>query len=139
MTVLHHAQKAGVNPKMAAQDAYARKQYSRKHFSPAHRNAYLGALALGYAVRAVAPRRDREAASGTPFRVAGSAFRIARARGASVRITSEGRRCVESGSVVRWLKRAIRPLDSESPRRRDRRCLQGRGAAKASTFVRAMR
>ena len=64
MTVLHHAQKAGVNPKMASQDAYARKQYSRKHFSPAHRGAYLGALALGYGVRAVAPRRDREVASG---------------------------------------------------------------------------
>jgi N-acetylglucosaminyl-diphospho-decaprenol L-rhamnosyltransferase len=64
MTVLHHAQKAGVNPKMAAQDAYARKQYSRKHFSPAHRGAYLSALALGYAARAVAPRLDREAAPG---------------------------------------------------------------------------
>jgi GT2 family glycosyltransferase len=64
MTVLHHAQKAGVNPKMASQDAYARKQYSRKHFSPAHRSAYLGALALGYGVRAVARRRDREVAAG---------------------------------------------------------------------------
>ena len=64
MTVLHHAQKAGVSPKMAAQDAYSRKQYSRKHFSPAHRHAYLGALALGYGVRAVAPRRDREVAAG---------------------------------------------------------------------------
>jgi N-acetylglucosaminyl-diphospho-decaprenol L-rhamnosyltransferase len=64
MTVLHHAQKAGVNPKMASQDAYARKQYSRKHFSPAHRSAYLGALALGYGVRAVAPRRNREVAAG---------------------------------------------------------------------------
>ena len=64
MIVLHHADKAGVNPRMASQDAFARKQYSRKHFSPAHRSAYLGALALGYAVRIVAPRRDREAASG---------------------------------------------------------------------------
>jgi N-acetylglucosaminyl-diphospho-decaprenol L-rhamnosyltransferase len=64
MTVLHHADKAGFNPKMAAQDAFARKQYSRKHFSPAHRSAYLGALALGYAIRAVAPARDREVASG---------------------------------------------------------------------------
>jgi len=64
MTVLHHAQKAGVSPKMAAQDAYSRKQYSRKHFSPAHRSVYLGALALGYGVRAVAPGRDREVAAG---------------------------------------------------------------------------
>ena len=64
LTILHHANKAGFNPKMAAQDAFARKLYSRKHFSPVHRSAYLSALALGYAVRAVAPRRDREAASG---------------------------------------------------------------------------
>jgi hypothetical protein len=62
VTILHHANKAGFNPKMAAQDAFARKLYSRKHFSRVHRSAYLSALALGYAVRAVAPRRDREAA-----------------------------------------------------------------------------
>jgi hypothetical protein len=49
---------------MAAQDAFAKKQYSRKHFSPGHRGAYLGALALGYAIRAVALRRDREVESG---------------------------------------------------------------------------
>jgi hypothetical protein len=64
MTVLHHADKAGFNPRMAAQDAFAKKQYSRKHFSPGHRGAYLGALALGYAIRAVALRRDREVESG---------------------------------------------------------------------------
>jgi GT2 family glycosyltransferase len=64
MTILHHANKAGFNPKMAAQDAYARKQYSRKHFSPGHRAAYVGALALGYAVRAVAPGKDGAATSG---------------------------------------------------------------------------
>ena len=64
MIVLHHADKAGVNPRMASQDAFARKQYSRKHLSPAHRSAYLGALALGYAVRIIAPGRDREATSG---------------------------------------------------------------------------
>jgi GT2 family glycosyltransferase len=64
MTVLHHAEKAGINPKMAAQDAFGRRQYSRKHFSPVHRTAYLGALALGYAVRGIAPRRGREYAAG---------------------------------------------------------------------------
>jgi GT2 family glycosyltransferase len=64
MTVLHHADKAGFNPRMAAQDAFAKKQYSRKHFAPGHRGAYLGALALGYAIRSVALRRDREVASG---------------------------------------------------------------------------
>lgn len=62
MTVLHHAQKAGASPKLAAQDAFSRKQYSRKHFSPGHRAAYSATLALGYAIRAVAPGRDRESA-----------------------------------------------------------------------------
>jgi N-acetylglucosaminyl-diphospho-decaprenol L-rhamnosyltransferase len=64
MTILHHAEKAGVNPRMAAQDAYARKLYSDKHFSPAHRVAYVGALAVGYGIRALAPRRDRQIAAG---------------------------------------------------------------------------
>jgi GT2 family glycosyltransferase len=63
-TILHHANKGGFSPRMAAQDAFARKLYSRKHFSPAHRGAYLGALALGYAVRAVAPRGNQKVASG---------------------------------------------------------------------------
>jgi GT2 family glycosyltransferase len=64
MTILHHAEKAGINPRMAAQDAFARKLYSDKHFSPAHRVAYVGALALGYTIRALAPRQDRELAAG---------------------------------------------------------------------------
>jgi GT2 family glycosyltransferase len=59
MTVLHHASKAGANAKLASQDAFARKLYGRKHFSPLHRISYLGALGLGYALRAVAPGRDR--------------------------------------------------------------------------------
>jgi N-acetylglucosaminyl-diphospho-decaprenol L-rhamnosyltransferase len=58
LTVLHHATKAGANPRLAAQDAFARRIYGRKHFSPVHRGAYFGALALGYAVRSVAPGRD---------------------------------------------------------------------------------
>ena len=35
MTIVHHAGKGGRDPRMAAQDAYARRQYARKHFSPA--------------------------------------------------------------------------------------------------------
>jgi N-acetylglucosaminyl-diphospho-decaprenol L-rhamnosyltransferase len=65
MTIVHHAEKAGVSPRMASQDAFARKLYSDKHFSPAHRVVYVGALALGYGIRAVAPRRhDRDLATG---------------------------------------------------------------------------
>jgi GT2 family glycosyltransferase len=57
MTIVHHAGKAGVRPKLWAQDAYSRKRHARKHFSPGHRAAYAAALALGYAARAVAPAR----------------------------------------------------------------------------------
>ncbi len=59
MTILHHAGKAGANPALAAQDAFARLQYARKHFSALHRAAYAGALGFGYALRAVAPGRAR--------------------------------------------------------------------------------
>jgi N-acetylglucosaminyl-diphospho-decaprenol L-rhamnosyltransferase len=59
MTILHHAVKAGANPRLAAQAALARKLYGRKHFSPAHSAVYVGALALTYAIRAVSPGGDR--------------------------------------------------------------------------------
>ncbi len=52
MTIVHHAGKGGVRPKMVAQDAYARKQYAHKHFGPATRAAYLSACALRHVVRA---------------------------------------------------------------------------------------
>ena len=41
MTIVHHAGKGGVRPRMVAQDAYTRKQYAEKHFGPVHRRAYL--------------------------------------------------------------------------------------------------
>jgi N-acetylglucosaminyl-diphospho-decaprenol L-rhamnosyltransferase len=63
MTIVHHAQKAGASPKLAAQDALTRRQYSKKHFSPAHRALYLAALAFGYGLRSVGPRRERRSAS----------------------------------------------------------------------------
>jgi N-acetylglucosaminyl-diphospho-decaprenol L-rhamnosyltransferase len=55
MTILHHAGKAGVNPRLAAQDAFARMQYARKHFSALHRIAYAAALGVGYCLRLAAP------------------------------------------------------------------------------------
>jgi GT2 family glycosyltransferase len=71
MTILHHAEKAGANPKLAAQDAFSRRLYSRKHFSPVHRWLYLAALLLGYVIRGLAPGRD--AAQAGPRRVAARA------------------------------------------------------------------
>ena len=62
MTIVHHAGKGGVRPKMWAQDAYTRMQHARKHFSPVHRAAYGAALALGYGARAIAPVRDESRA-----------------------------------------------------------------------------
>ena len=55
MTIVHHAGKAGIRPRMAAQDAFTRMQLARKHFSPVHRLTYESALALGYLIRALVP------------------------------------------------------------------------------------
>jgi GT2 family glycosyltransferase len=56
MTIIHHADKAGIRPKMAAQDTLTRMQYARKHFSPLHRSAYRAAIGLRYALRYAAAR-----------------------------------------------------------------------------------
>jgi GT2 family glycosyltransferase len=55
MTILHHADKAGINPKMEAQNVFTRLQYARKHFSRSHRAVYFGALSCRYLVRAALP------------------------------------------------------------------------------------
>jgi N-acetylglucosaminyl-diphospho-decaprenol L-rhamnosyltransferase len=51
MTILHHARKAGINPRIEAQDAFARRQYAQKHFTRLHRAAYLSAIASRYLLR----------------------------------------------------------------------------------------
>src|SRR5262249_29334217 len=53
MTISHHWGKEGWNPRLVAQDAYARRQYLEKHFSQPRRSAALSAFALGHMVRAV--------------------------------------------------------------------------------------
>ena len=68
MTIIHHAGKGGVRPKMVAQDAFSRLQYARKHFSRPYRWAYMSAVALGHVVRGIAPhggeqRGDRREAA----------------------------------------------------------------------------
>lgn len=65
MTILHHADKAGPSPRMAAQDAYARLQYAHKHLTPVHRVAYRAALALRWLLRLPGrgPRRSAARAS----------------------------------------------------------------------------
>jgi GT2 family glycosyltransferase len=65
MTILHYADKAGPNPRMAAQDAYARLQYAHKHLTRAHRAAYRAALVLRWLLRLPGrgPRREAARAS----------------------------------------------------------------------------
>ncbi|HEV7750738.1 MAG TPA: glycosyltransferase family 2 protein [Baekduia sp.] len=58
MTIVHHAGKAGVTPKLVAQDAYTRRQYARKHFTGPQRTLYLSALGTGHVLRALAPAGD---------------------------------------------------------------------------------
>lgn len=63
MTILHHAGKGGKNPRMEAQNAVAMTHFARKHYSPVRRVSFLGALALGYGIRAALPTRTEEGRS----------------------------------------------------------------------------
>lgn len=73
MTILHHAGKGGINPKLEAQAAFARLQYVEKHFpSRLNRSVYRGALTLRYGLRAMRRGRDgsrHRAAARAAFRV----------------------------------------------------------------------
>jgi N-acetylglucosaminyl-diphospho-decaprenol L-rhamnosyltransferase len=62
LTIVHHAGKGGVRPKLVAQDAFTRRQYAQKHFSSPRRAAYLAAVGARHALRAVAPRSGHEGA-----------------------------------------------------------------------------
>jgi len=55
MTIVHHAGKGGLRPKMIAQDVFTRRQYADKHLVPPHRAAYLAAIGARHVVRATAP------------------------------------------------------------------------------------
>jgi GT2 family glycosyltransferase len=63
MSIVHHACKGGIRPRMAAQDIYARSQYGRKHFAPPHRFAYLGAVAIRHLIRALGGGPDATVAA----------------------------------------------------------------------------
>jgi N-acetylglucosaminyl-diphospho-decaprenol L-rhamnosyltransferase len=67
MTIVHHAGKDGIQPKMMAQDAYARKQYAHKHFDPVSRRLYLAAYGLRHLIRyaraSTSGKSDKDAAA----------------------------------------------------------------------------
>jgi GT2 family glycosyltransferase len=58
LTILHHANKAGWNPRLDAQAAYAKRQYFEKHLPPLHRLSAIAALLLGYTLRSTLGRGD---------------------------------------------------------------------------------
>jgi N-acetylglucosaminyl-diphospho-decaprenol L-rhamnosyltransferase len=60
MTIVHHAGKGGVRPRMEAQEVYARKQYARKYFSAPYRFPYFAAIALKQLVRFAAACMGRD-------------------------------------------------------------------------------
>ena len=68
VTILHHAGKAGWNPRFVAQDAYARRQYMQKHFAPVHRALALSAFALGHGIRAALGSPERRLSSRAALR-----------------------------------------------------------------------
>jgi N-acetylglucosaminyl-diphospho-decaprenol L-rhamnosyltransferase len=61
MTIVHHAVKGGVRPRMVAQDAYTRKQYARKHLTATQRRLYLGAVGVRHLIRLGASGADADA------------------------------------------------------------------------------
>jgi len=77
MTILHHFNKIGVSQRMLAQDAFARRQYLEKHFTPGKRAACLSALYLRHILRALPVGRDREHATARS-RAAREALRVLR-------------------------------------------------------------
>ena len=107
MTIVHHAGKGGLRPKMIAQDVFTRRQYAAKHF-------------VG-AARAAVPRRRRRPARDARRRARGRS-RSAAARGGA------GWRCARSPAARR--RRSARrrrprsaaraPASRSAPRRRRR-------------------
>lgn len=53
MTIIHHAGKAGIVPRMVAQEAFSRRQCARKHFSRPYATLYIAACMLGHLLRAI--------------------------------------------------------------------------------------
>lgn len=69
LTILHHAGKGGVDARLAAQDAFSRVQYARKHSSPSRTVALRAALGLGYLVRWALGSGAQRRAQRAAFRV----------------------------------------------------------------------
>jgi GT2 family glycosyltransferase len=75
MTILHHADTMGINPRMKAQSVFSRMQYAQKHFSFAHRSLYCVALGIRYTLRAL-PRPGGDAHSKARRQASRAAVRV---------------------------------------------------------------
>ena len=95
LTIMHHTGKAGWNPKLEAQGAYAKRLYMRKHFSPPHRLAAtrgsrarlrpaLRCMALGTCAERMCARSPRYSSRSSPASVRGATARRASSRIARV-------------------------------------------------------
>jgi GT2 family glycosyltransferase len=75
MRIFHAAGSSGFKPRFIAQEAFARRQYMQKHFTPLRRRAGIAAYGLGHVVRATiggsnrALVREQRAASRAALRV----------------------------------------------------------------------
>ena len=58
MTIIHHAEKGGIRPKMIAQGVYARRQWAEKHLPPLQRGLFLAAIGARHAIRAAPIKKD---------------------------------------------------------------------------------
>ncbi len=59
LTIVHHAGKGGLQPRLVAQEAHARKQYAEKNFHPVRCRLYVAALILRHLLSAGLARVDR--------------------------------------------------------------------------------
>jgi N-acetylglucosaminyl-diphospho-decaprenol L-rhamnosyltransferase len=62
MTITHHALKGGMQPRMIAQEALARRQYAQKYFAKPHQALYLAAIGARHLIRAALAGNGTEAA-----------------------------------------------------------------------------
>jgi N-acetylglucosaminyl-diphospho-decaprenol L-rhamnosyltransferase len=63
MTIVHHGGNEGADMRLASQQAYSRRLFMAKHFSPARRATGLSAMALGFVLRSIIGGRDRSSAA----------------------------------------------------------------------------
>ena len=79
MTIIHHADKAGVDARLVAQQAYSRMLYAQKHFPSYHRRCFTGAVYVRHALRAVLGA-SRANETGDQRRASRHALRVLRGR-----------------------------------------------------------